>query len=130
MKSRASAASNQRQSKSVRIGKGQQPLAEARGLRHFYAVASEALGPINQAPGWNRQGHLDGEAYSGLARRHVRPGEERQIGAGMGGPVGVEEMVRPRHVLVDGLLYQPHPHDSNVEVEILLRIPSDDRDVM
>ena len=122
---------DQRQSQPVRIGKGEQTLAEARPrLGRLHPMSREPLGPILEAAGRNSQRHLDGESDSGLAWGHVRPGEERQVGAGMRRTIGVEEMVGPRHVLVDGLLDQPHAQDSNVEVQILLRVAGDDGDVM
>jgi hypothetical protein len=44
--------------------------------------------------------------------------------------VGVEEVIRPRVVLVDAALDQPHAKDAGVEVEILLRRAGDGRDVV
>jgi hypothetical protein len=60
----------------------------------------------------------------------MRPGKERQIGAGVRLRVGIEEMVRARVVLVDGPFDEPHPQHNRVERQIHLRIARDARDVM
>ena len=63
-------------------------------------------------------------------RRHLRPGEERQVGAGMPLGIGVEEVIGAGIVLVDALLHQPHAEHARIEVEVLLRGARDGRDVV
>src|SRR5690606_21641500 len=63
-------------------------------------------------------------------RRHVRPGEERQVRAGVSLGVRVEQVVRARVVLVDALLDEPDAEHAGIEVEVLLRGAGDGGDVM
>ena len=44
--------------------------------------------------------------------------------------VRVEEVIRAGIVLVDAALDEPHPEDSGVKVEVLLRRTGDGRDVV
>jgi hypothetical protein len=44
--------------------------------------------------------------------------------------VGVEEVVGVRSVLIDAALDQAKPQDAVVEVEVLLGVPGDSRDVV
>jgi hypothetical protein len=47
--------------------------------------------------------------------------EERQIGAGIGLSVGVEQMIGADIVLIDGLLDQPHAEQAGIKGQILAR---------
>ena len=47
--------------------------------------------------------------------------EEREVGAGIGFAVGIEQMIGADVVLVDGLLDQPHAEQAGVESEIFAR---------
>jgi hypothetical protein len=58
------------------------------------------------------------------------PRKEGQIGAGSTFSVGIEQMVRPRIVLIDAFLDQPHAKHARVEIEVLLRRPGNGGDVM
>jgi hypothetical protein len=44
--------------------------------------------------------------------------------------IGVEEVIRARRILIHAFLDQPHPEQAGVEVDVLLRIAGDARDVM
>jgi hypothetical protein len=51
-------------------------------------------------------------------RRKIEKGE---IGAGIGFPVGVEQVICADVVLINGLLHQPHAQKAGVERQILAR---------
>src|SRR6266568_2201978 len=59
-------------------------------------------------------------AAAPLGRR--RKVEEGEVGAGIGAPVGVEQMIGADVVLVNGLLDQPHAEQAGVKGEILARL--------
>src|SRR5947209_3348221 len=56
--------------------------------------------------------------------------EERQLGPGLAGLAGVEEVVDGRVVLVDGLGDQPQSHDPGVEVDVARGVAGDGGDVV
>src|SRR5512146_1550428 len=56
--------------------------------------------------------------------------EERQVGARMPVGIGIEQVVRPRIVLIHALLHQPHAKHVGVELEVLARVARDRGDVM
>ena len=51
----------------------------------------------------------------------MRPGEEREVGAGVPFGVRVEQMVGAGIVLVDAPLDQAHAEHARVEIQVLLR---------
>ena len=122
---------DQRDAQSVRIDERQRPLAKP-GLDsvHARAVFLQARSPELQAVLWHFEPHLDRKAMPETRRRHVRPGKEGQIRAGMSFSVRIEEVVCAWVVLIDALLDQPHPEHAAVEVEVLLRGPGDGGDVV
>ena len=63
-------------------------------------------------------------------RRHLRPGEERQVGARPAFGVRIEQVVGARVVLIDAALDEPHAENAGIEVEVLLRRAGDRGDVM
>ena len=67
---------------------------------------------------------------AGASRHGARVLEERQVEAGVGVLVAVEEVVDGRVVLVDGLLHEPQPEHAHVEVDVALRVACDRRDVV
>ena len=69
-------------------------------------------------------------AGAGAAGRHARELEEGEVGAGAALLVGVEEVVDGRLVLVDGFLDQSQSEDAGVEVDVVLRVRGDRRDVV
>jgi hypothetical protein len=44
--------------------------------------------------------------------------------------VRIEKMIGARIILVNALLHQPHPEDTGVKIEVLLRRASDGSDVV
>src|SRR6059036_369798 len=60
----------------------------------------------------------------------MRPAEEGHRRAGRTHIVGKVEVVRIRHVLVDALLDEPEAQHANVEVDVLLDVAGDARDVV
>ena len=94
------------------------------------AVAGQPRAPPVQGVGGHGERHLGREPVAVARRRHVRPGEERQVGAGVPFGVRVEQVVGAGIVLVDAPLDQAHAEDAGVEVEVLLRRSRDRRDVM
>ena len=122
---------DQRQPQTMRIGKREDAPSEARvGLGDRRAVLLQALGPEAKASLRHFEAHLHREPVTGTRRRHLRPWEEREIGAGVAVGVSVEQVIRAGIVLVDAALDEPHAEDARVEVEILLRPSRDGRDVM
>ncbi len=67
---------------------------------------------------------------AGQRRRQLLPREKRQVAAGRADGVGIEQVVGPGIVLVDGLLDQAHAEHAGVEVDVLLRLAGDCGDVM
>jgi hypothetical protein len=45
-------------------------------------------------------------------------------------PVSVEEVIGARGVLIDALLYEAHSQDTGIEVDVLLRVAGNARDVV
>jgi hypothetical protein len=115
----------------VRIGQYDRPIT-ATNLRRLdlCAVLSEPVVPVVMASGGNRQRDLDAQSDAQPARRRMTEREEREISSRVAVGVGVEEMVRVRRVLVDALLDQTHPEQPSIELEILLRVAADRRDVV
>src|SRR5947209_15685713 len=64
------------------------------------------------------------------ARRHLRPGKKREVGAGMTVGVGVEKMISAGIVLVHTPLHQSHAENTCVKIQVLLRRSGDGGDVM
>src|SRR5690348_950671 len=60
----------------------------------------------------------------------MRPRKEREVAARMAVSVGVEEVIRPRIVLIHAFLDEAHAEHAGVEVEVLLRRSGDRGDVM
>src|SRR5436190_21443136 len=58
------------------------------------------------------------------------PGKKSQVGPGVPGGIGVEQVVSARIVLVHALLDQPHAENTGVEIEVLLCGSRTRRDVM
>ena len=77
-----------------------------------------------------RGADLHRETMAGARGRHVRPGEEGQIGPGMPFGVGVEQVVGAGVVLVDASLDQAHAEDSGIKVEVFLRRTGNRGDVV
>src|SRR6185295_5029825 len=115
----------------VRVAKAQGVLAEA-ALRRFggHAHRCQPVAPEAEAPRGDRKPDLDRQADPLAPVGHLRPGKEGQIGAGVTLGIGVEEVIRVGHVLVDGALDQAKAERPGVEVQVLLGIPADGRDVM
>ena len=122
---------DQRDAQAVRVDDRQRALAEPRLDRgDGGAVPGQARGPPVQGVRGHGEGHLGGEPVSVARRRHVRPREERQVGAGVPFGVRIEQVVGAGIVLVDAPLDQPHAEHAGVEIQVLLRRPRDRRDVM
>ena len=122
---------DERDAQPVRIDERQRALAEARLDRvDARAVLLEARAPELEAVRRHFEPDLDRKPVADPRRRHLRPGKERQIRAGMSFGVRIEEVVGARVVLIDALLDQPHAEHAAVEVEILLRRPGDGGDVV
>ena len=103
------------------------PLVDARDLR---AALRESRAPILERARGNRQRDLDAESDAEPARRRILKREEGEIGARMSRRVGIKEVIRVRRILIHTLLHQAHAEHAGVEVEILLRVAGDRRDVM
>ena len=122
---------DQHEREAVRIRKAQYALTEANpDLTACTPWASSRSAQYSRAPIGTAS------ATSTVSPTPVRPGamsgqgkKVRSVPA-MGEPVGVKQMIGTRHILVDRLLDQSHPHDARVEVEVLLSIARDHRDVM
>ncbi len=69
-------------------------------------------------------------ARAGAAGDRARVLEERQVGAGRGVLVAVEEVVDARIVLVDRLRGQPQPQHARVEVDVAAGVAGDGADVV
>ena len=122
---------DQGQRKAVWIPKRERALAEARlelAVRH--ALLLEAGYPVAQTPGRNGERNLDGQTDPRPCRRHLRPGEEGEVGARRADPVRVEEVIGVGNVLIHAPLDEAHTHDPDPEVEVLLRVTRDGRDVV
>src|SRR6266576_1261314 len=61
-------------------------------------------------------------AVAAAPLRRGRKVEEGEVGAGIGAPVGIEQMVGAHIVLVDGLLDQPHAEQAGIKGQILARL--------
>jgi hypothetical protein len=69
-------------------------------------------------------------AVARAPRSGARVLEERQVKAGVGVLVAIEEVVDGRVVLVDRLLDEAEAHDPHVEVDVALRVGGDCGDVV
>ena len=115
----------------MRIPQRQRRLSETRFDRtERHGVLLQPLPPEIEAAGRNGERNFAGESVAFAARRHLRPREKSEVGAGMAFRVRVEKMVSAGIILVHTFLHQPHPEHARVEIEILLRRSGDRRDVM
>jgi hypothetical protein len=115
----------------VRVAEGEDALAAADFvLAELRAVIGETLAPVLEASLGNRERDLDAESGPDAAGRGKSERKEREVGSGMTVGVGVEEVVRARVVLVHALLHEPHAEHAGVEVQVLLGVAGDRRDVM
>ena len=97
-------------------------------MRALYLL--EARGPERQAAAWHFEQHFIREAVTHDRRRELFPWKEGQVRTGMPYRIGVEEMIRARIVLVDGLLHQPHAENAGIEIDVLLCVAGDGGDVV
>ena len=112
---------DQRQVQAVRVGEWQNLLPEAHfGCPCRHARGRQPVGPIGQAAAGNGERHFRRHAHALAPRRHLRPGEESQVGAGVALGVGIEEVVGAGIVLVDTFLHQAQAQARRVKVEVLL----------
>ena len=92
------------------------------------ALAGEPLGPeVERRLGADAMDDRLDHPRARPARRRARVLEERDVGARRALLVGVEEVVDARVVLVDGLLDEPEAEHAHVEVDVLARVPGDQR---
>ena len=122
---------DEREREAVRIAEGQHALSEALLLLHAEdVVLAESLPPPLEAPRRDRQRDLPDHARPGTGGGHAGPREERHVGSGRARRVRVEEVIGAGVVLVDASLDEPHPQDTRVERQVLLRMAGDRRDVV
>src|SRR5919109_1507097 len=94
-------------------------------------LRSESLGPEVEGGG---RAHAPDDAVdhsrAGAAAGKAWILEERQVEAGRGVLVAVEQVVDRRVVLIDGLLDHPKAHHARVEVDVAGRVAGDRGDVV
>src|SRR5262249_46291888 len=122
---------DERQTESVWIDERQRPPGEPPfHVVHLDAVALQALAPEVEALRADLERDLYRKSMPHSWRSHLRPREERHIGAGVTLGVGIEEMIGARVVLIDTLLDEPHAEYTCVEVQVLLGRAGNRRNVM
>ena len=112
------------------LGIGEQQTAAVESLR-LDAVVAEARRP--EADRLGRRDTPDDavhHARTRTARHRARVLEERQVGAGLGVLVTVEQVIDGRIVLVDGLRGHPQAEHARVEVDVARRVAGDRGDVV
>ena len=128
---RPSAGFDQREPQAVRVDDGKDARAEALLNRlDGCAVSLQPRAPELQTSDWHLEPHLDRHAVAEPRRRHMAPGEKRQIGTRPTLRIRIEQVIGARIVLVHALLDQAHAEDTGIEVEVFLRRPGDGGYVM
>src|SRR4051812_34750685 len=96
----------------------------------LHAMRDEALEPVTDRRGSNGQRRHTHLANAGAAALSTRPRKEGEDATRRPFAITIVEVIGARVVEVDRLLHQPHPEGASVEVDVLLRISGDGRDVM
>ena len=116
---------------SVGIAERQSRLAETRLERaDLDAMSLQPFAPEIQAARRNRQRYFAAQTVTFAARRHLRPGEESQVSAGMTFRIGIEEVVGPGNILVHTFFHEAHPENARIKIQVLLCGPGNSRHVM
>src|SRR5450432_788626 len=110
----------------MRIDKRQHLLIETRGrARDRYTISGQTLNPIIECGGGDRERDIHNLTCPSVPFGCIRPGKERDDGAGCSNFIAIIEMIGAGIIKVDGLLDEALSQNTGIKIDILLGVSHD-----